>query len=234
MCGRFDASRSVDEISRWFKTLGPLPNIQPRWNAAPTQSLPIVLRDHESGERRLDALRWGLIPFWAKDLSIGYKTINARCETVRTMPAFRDAFKSRRCIVPALGYYEWKKLGPKEKQPYRFCLAAGDLMGFAGLWERWTEKASGETIRSFTIITGAPNPLGADVHDRMPVILDPGDYGRWIGEEPASADELQALLRPYPHDQMRIYPVGAAIGSVKNDGPELIEPIGPDLVLAAA
>jgi putative SOS response-associated peptidase YedK len=193
-----------------------------------------VLRDRDSGERRLETLRWGLIPYWAKDPKIGYTTINAMAETVATKPAFREAFKSRRCLVPADGYYEWKKLNAKTRQPYRFCLADGGLMGFAGLWERWKDPASGETIQSFTIITGAPNPLGEPIHDRMPVILEPEDYGRWLGEEEASADDLRSLLRPYPYEPMRVYPIGPAVGNVKNEGPELIAPIGPDLTLAQA
>jgi putative SOS response-associated peptidase YedK len=225
MCGRFQISRAAEEIARWFKTAGPLPNTRPRYNAAPTQSLLVVLRDPESGERRIEALRWGLIPFWAKDAKIAYQTINAKAETVATKPAFREAFKSRRCLVPADGYYEWQKLGPKEKQPYRFVLADGSLMGFAGLWERWKDPASGETIKSFTIVTGAPNPLGEPIHDRMPVILEPAHYARWLGEEPASPDELRALLRPYPAEPMRVFPIGQAIGSVKNEGPELIVPL---------
>jgi putative SOS response-associated peptidase YedK len=232
MCGRFQASRSAEEIARWFKTTGPLPNTRERYNAAPTQSLLNVLRDPDTGERQLAVLRWGLIPFWAKDAKIAYSTINAMAETVATKPAFREAFKSRRCLVPADGFYEWKKLDAKNKQPYRFVLADESLMGFAGLWERWKDPASGETVRSFTIVTGAPNPLGEPIHDRMPVILDPADYARWLGEEPASRDELLGLLRPYPAERMRVHPIGPAIGNVKHEGPELIEPAGPDLAIA--
>jgi putative SOS response-associated peptidase YedK len=206
MCGRYQASTSAEEIARWFKTTGPLPNTRPRYNAAPTDSLPIVLRDRESGERRLETLRWGLIPFWAKDAKIGYTTINARAETVATTPFFREAFKARRCLVPADGYYEWQKINAKTKQPYRFALADDGLMGFAGLWERWKDPASGETIKSFTIVTGAPNPLGEPIHDRMPVILEPRDYARWLGEEETSADDLHELLRPHPAEPMRLYP----------------------------
>src|SRR5216684_1237230 len=134
MCGRFQASSSPAELARWFKTTGPLPNVKQRYNAAPAQDLPVVLRDPESGERRLEALRWGLIPSWAKDVNIFYSTINAMAETVATKPAFLDAFKSRRCLVPADGFYEWKKLDAKTKQPYRIALADGAPMGLAGLW----------------------------------------------------------------------------------------------------
>jgi SOS response associated peptidase (SRAP) len=122
MCGRFHASRSAAEVARWFKTSGPLPNLRERYNAAPTPQLGVVLRDKESGDRRLDALRWGLIPFWANDAKVTYSPINAMAETVATKPAFRDAFQSRRCLVPADGFYQWKKLDATEKQPYRFAI----------------------------------------------------------------------------------------------------------------
>src|ERR1700738_4672668 len=125
MCGRFQASSSPAELARWFKTTGAVPNVRQRYNAAPTQDLPIVLRDPESGERRLEALRWGLIPFWAKDAKIAYSTINAMAETVATKPAFRDAFKSRRCLVPADGFYEWQQLDAKTKRPHRIVMTDG-------------------------------------------------------------------------------------------------------------
>jgi putative SOS response-associated peptidase YedK len=141
--------------------------------------------------------------------------------------------KSRRCLVPADGYYEWEKLDAKTKQPYRFALRAGGLMGFAGLWERWKDPANGETIKSFTIITGAPNPLGEPIHDRMPVIIEPRDYALWLGEGQASAEDLMSLLRPYPHAPMRVYPIGSAIGNLKNEGPSLIAAIGPDRAMVA-
>jgi putative SOS response-associated peptidase YedK len=223
MCGRFQASRSAAEVARWFKTTGPLPNSRERYNAAPTQSLLTVLGDRESGELRLETLRWGLIPFWAKDATIGYKTINAMCETVASKPAFREAFKSRRCLVPADAFYEWKKLDAKTKQPYRFAMADESPFAFAGLWERWNEPASGETVKSFTIITCPPNPLCAPIHNRMPVILDQADYSRWLGEAPADADELQALLRPFPAERMQAHEIGPRIGNVKNDDAALIE-----------
>ncbi len=209
MCGRFQASRAPAEVARWFKTTGPLPNARERYNAAPTQSLLTVLRDPESGAdgaegRRLDAMRWGLIPFWAKDAKVAYSTINAMAETVAIKPAFRDAFKSRRCLVPADGFYDWRKLDAKNKQPYRFIMADGAPFAFAGLWERWNNPANGETVRSFTIITTTPNALCAPVHNRMPVILDPADYPAWLGETPAGGDALQALLRPFPAERLAV------------------------------
>jgi putative SOS response-associated peptidase YedK len=208
---------------RVFKTVGPLPNLQPRYNAAPTQSLPTVLRDRESGERRLEALRWGLIPYWAKDAKIAYSTVNAKAETVATAPAFRDAFKCRRCLVLADGFYEWQKTDGKTKQPYRFTMADGAPFAFAGLWERWKEPASSETVRSFTIITTMPNTLCAPVHNRMPVILDPEDYPAWLGETPATGDALRALLHPFPAERMAAHTIGPAISNVRNDNSALIE-----------
>src|SRR5258708_359317 len=225
MCGRFQASSSPAELARWFKTTGPVPNVQQRYNAAPGQHLPIVLRGAETGKRRLVTFRWGLIPGWATDAKIGYSTINAMAETVAIKPAFRDAFARRRCLVPADGFYEWKQLDAdaKTKQPYRFIMRDGSPMAFAGLWEQWSDPASGETLRTFTIITGEPNALCAPIHNRMPVILDPADFPPWLGETPATADELRALLRPFPAERMEAHVIGPRISNVKNDDAALIE-----------
>jgi putative SOS response-associated peptidase YedK len=151
----------------------------------------------------------------AKDAKIAYSTVNAKGETVATAPAFRDAFKLRRCLVPADGFYEWQKTDGKTKQPYRFTMADGAPFAFAGLWERWKEPASGETVRSFIIITTTPNTLCAPVHNRMPVILDPEDYPAWLGETPATGDALRALLRPFPAERMAAHTIGPAIGNVR-------------------
>jgi putative SOS response-associated peptidase YedK len=218
-------SREPVQIAGEFHIKGPLPNFQPRWNAAPTDKHPVVLLDGEPKERRLEPLRWGLIPYWAKDAKIGYSTINATAETVATKPAFKEPFQRRRCLVPADGFYEWQKLGTKEKQPYHIGMADGSLFAFAGLWERWKDKATGETVRSFSIITTTPNELCAPIHDRMPVILDSGAYPIWLGEEEALADELSSLLRPFPAERMRAYPIGPRVGNVKNDDAALVEPL---------
>src|SRR6185437_14394062 len=161
MCGRFQASRSPAEIARWFKTTGPLPNIRRRYIAAPTQDVLIVLRNPESGERRLEALRWGLIPFWAKDVKIFYSTINATAENVATEPAFRDAFRRQRCLVPADGFYEWQKRDGNTKQPYRIVMADGSPMAFAGLWKRWTDPASGEAVPTSSGLKAVLRPPSA-------------------------------------------------------------------------
>ncbi len=177
--------------------------------AETAQPLLTVLRDRESGERRLEALRWGLIPSWATNGRIGYKTANAMGETVATRSVYRGAFKRRRCLVPADSFYEWKKIaGAKTKQPYRFAMADETPFAFAGLWERWKRPETGEMVKSFTIITCRPNALCATVHNRMPVILDPADYPAWLGETPTAGDELRALLRPFLAELMAAHEVG--------------------------
>jgi putative SOS response-associated peptidase YedK len=168
-------------------------------------------------------MRWGLVPYWAKDIKIGFSTINVMAETVDTKPVFREAFVRRRCIVPVDNFYEWKKLGPKEKQPYAIALADRSLMALAGLWETWRSPAK-ETIRSFTIVTTTPNELCADLHNRMPVILPPDRWSTWLGEEAAEPDPLKSLLVPYA-GPMVAWPVSQRVGNVKNNDATLSKPI---------
>src|ERR1700733_10678771 len=167
MCGRAKMEEDFSELRVPFRLAPnhPLPNFKSTWNLAPTDPIPIVRRDRDDGLRRLDVVRWGLIPYWAKDIKIGYSTINARCEDIESKPAFREAFRRRRCLVALDGFYEWKKLGGKDKQPYAIALKTGGLMAMAGLWETWRSPA-GETVRSATIVTCAPNGLVAELHDR--------------------------------------------------------------------
>lgn len=170
-------------------------------------------------------MRWGLVPYWAKDLKIGVSTINAMAETVDTKPMFREAFKRRRCLVPVEAYYEWKKLDAKTKQPYAFVLAGGGVMALAGLWETWKSPAE-ELVRSFTIVTTTPNELCAEIHNRMPVILPPSVWPTWLGEESVDRPEtLKALLAPYPADDMVMWPVDKRVGNVRNNDVALIEPV---------
>ena len=170
-------------------------NYPPRWNAAPSQELLVIRRNHKTGEVTLDPLRWELIPYWCKDPSGGRKPINAKCETVRDLPTFRDAYRKRRCIVPVDGFFEWRAIkGQRAKQPYAIAMKDGAPFGLGGIWENWQEPVSGEWIRTFAIITTDANALVADIHDRMPVILAPGDYARWLGDEPDPRD----LMRPSP------------------------------------
>jgi putative SOS response-associated peptidase YedK len=201
-----------------------LSNFVPNWNVAPTDNLPIVRYNPKAGHRTLDLMRWGLVPYWAKDIKIGFSTINAMAETVDTKPVFREAFKQRRCLVPIEAFYEWKKVGPKEKQPYAIALADRGLMALAGLWETWRSPAQ-ETVRSFTIITTTPNALCAEIHNRMPVFLPPENWPKWLGEDAIDDAMLRRMIGPYPSELMTAWPVDKRVGNVKNNDPTLIEPV---------
>lgn len=227
MCGRARLSSDVSEIKLVFSIPPerPAPNFAASWNVAPTDSLPIVRHDAQAGERSLDLMRWGLVPYWAKDIKVGFSNINAKAETIEARPAFREAFARRRCLVPLDSFYEWKKLG-RDRQPYAVALADHRLMAMAGLWESWRSR-NGERLRSFTIVTTAPNELVLPLHDRMPVILGPENWPLWLGELPADPDRLKALLAPYPANDMVAWPVDRRVGNVKNNDPSLIEPIAP-------
>lgn len=224
MCGRFVQKTPLGDIRVLFETAGPVPNLAPRYNAAPTDNLAVVRFNLQTRSRALDLLRWGLVPLWAKDPSVGPKAINARSETIATNRIFREAFVRRRCLVPADGFYEWQKRDGKT-QPYAIVPAEGGVFAFAGLWERWKNPQDGSILRSFTIVTGTPNAMCAPIHDRMPVILPPSAWPLWLGEVEADRRELLALLRPYPDDLMRTFPVGVRVGNVKNDDPGLLEPV---------
>ena len=200
-----------------------MPNIAPSWNVAPTDPLPVVRYDARDHQRSLEVMRWGLVPFWAKDIKVGFANINAKAGGVETKPAFREAFRQRRCLVPVDSFYEWKKTA-NGKQPYAIALADHKLMALAGLWESWRSPA-GERVRSFAIVTTQPNQLCAELHNRMPVILAPEARPAWLGEEPADEAQLKSFLAPYPSGQMVCWPVSARVGNVKNNDPSLIEPI---------
>ena len=223
MCGRYSITTPVEALSRLFRFTGPLPNLRPRYNVSPTQQVPIVRCAPVDGERELAQVRWGLIPFWAKDAKIGYSLINARAEGIDAKPSFREALKrGRRCLIAADGFYEWAK-GTKPKQPWRITLKDGEPFAFAGLWERWEKAPDGVPVESCTVITTAANALVAKLHDRMPVILAPETYGSWLGEDGAAPAGLLALLKPYRPDAMRAYPVRTVVNSPKNDTPECVE-----------
>lgn len=228
MCGRYQLNRPPAEIARWMGIrTGVLPNVGPRYNIAPTQTAPVVRRHPETGERHLDLLRWGLVPHWAKDPSIGARMINARSETIATTPAFRDSFRSRRCLVPADGFYEWKGEKPP-KQPYAIARADGGPIAFAGLWTGWRDPASGEVLRSFTIATTDANATLRPLHERMPVILGEEDWPAWLGDAEAEPAALQALLRPCPDGWLRYWPVSRRVGNVREDDAGLLEPVEPE------
>jgi putative SOS response-associated peptidase YedK len=228
MCGRYALSTPAAVIAEHFELLD-LDELElpPRFNIAPTQTLPVV-RLAADGTRELVAARWGLIPSWAKDPAIGNRLINARAESAADKPAFRSAFRRRRCLVPATGFYEWQRL-EKRKQPYQILMRDGGLFAMAGLWERW-QCADSAPLDTYTILTTAANPVVAPLHDRMPVILAPGDYDLWLGRTPASPQALSALLHPYPATAMTAYPVSSLVNSPRNDGPACAEPlVYPDL-----
>jgi putative SOS response-associated peptidase YedK len=222
VCGRFIQKTPLGEIRVLFKTLNPVPNMAPRYNAAPTDNLAVVRYNPQTSERALDLLRWGLVPLWAKDLAFGPKCINARAETVATNRIFAEAFARRRCLIPADGFYEWQKRG-KATIPYAAVPRDG-IFAFAGLWERWRNPADGTIVRSFTIVTTTANELCRPVHERMPVILPAEVWSDWLGETGATPEGLLALLRPYPDVRMRLYPIGPAVGNVRNDSPDLLDP----------
>ena len=225
MCGRVRLSSDVSEIKLVFSIPPhrPTPNIAPSWNVAPTDPLPVVRYDARAGERSLDVLRWGLVPFWAKDIRVGFSNINAKAEGIEGKPAFREAFQRRRCLVPVDNFYEWAKT-VAGKQPYAIALADRGLMALAGLWETWRSPA-GERVRSFVIITTTPNEMCAQLHDRMPVILGREVWSEWLGEEPADLSRLKALLAPYPSEGMMCWRVSTRVGNVKNNDASLIDPV---------
>lgn len=219
MCGRFLQTSKLTRYASLFNaSAGVMPG--PRYNIAPTMPI-LACRLSEMGWRELVLLRWGLIPSWSKDPKTGYSTINARAETVAIKPAYRSAFKKRRCLIPADGFYEWKAARPR-KLPYFIHRKDGEPFAFAGLWEHWHKE--GESIESATIIVTTANSLVSTIHDRMPVIVDPKDYAQWLDPE-STQDDLLALLKPCPAKDMEAYPVGLAVNTPSNDGPELIEPL---------
>ena len=196
-------------------------NYPPRWNAAPSQDLLVIRRNHRTGEVSLDPLRWGLIPNWCNHPQGGRKPINAKCETVHTLPTFRDAFRCRRCIIPVDGFFEWLAIkGQKAKQPYAIAMKDGRPFGLGGIWENWKDPTSGEWTRTFAIITTDANSLVANIHDRMPLILAPSDYGEWLSDHP----DPRELMRPFPASPMRMWPVSTRVNKPENDDPDIVEP----------
>jgi putative SOS response-associated peptidase YedK len=219
MCGRFTLYASPEQLAELFD-LPELPILAPRFNIAPTQPVGIVRIDPRTRQRAWVLTLWGLIPSWSKDPSIGARMINARAETVPEKPSFRAAFKRRRCLVPASGFYEWKQAG-KVKQPYFIYPQDGGLFALAGLWETWVGP-DGSEVDSCTILTTDPNDLMATIHNRMPVILSPEDWREWLGvggdDPPAKLSKLLHLFRPFPADRMRSHQVSSYVSNARNEG----------------
>jgi putative SOS response-associated peptidase YedK len=218
MCGRFTQRADSKKIAKEFK-VAEVPAVEARYNIAPTQEV-LAVYEHEDG-REATFFKWGLVPAWAKDTSMGARLINARSETVAEKPAFRAAFKQRRCLIPADGFYEWQRKDGR-KQPFFFHLRDERPFGFAGLWERWEGKG-GAVINSCAILTTEANEVLRPVHDRMPVILHPEDYKLWLGADARELDLVKEMLRPYPAEEMLAYPVGTSVNSPRNQGAGLLE-----------
>jgi len=233
MCGRFVLRTPVEELRRIFGFVEQ-PNLMPRYNIAPTQDVPVIRqRRNPAGERTLQMLRWGLVPSFAEDTKGGARLINARAESVAEKASFRAAFRRRRCLVPADGFYEWRAEG-KAKQPYLIQRRDRGVFAFAGLWERWSPKEQGEGpafIDSFTIVTTAANALLRPLHERMPVILPPEAHATWLDPD-GEPDRLQALLKPAPDDWLSYAPVGTEVNAARAEGPQLVDLRGNEVIAA--
>lgn len=242
MCGRFTSRTTGVDLAQWFGVEEIVArDLGARYNIAPTDDTYAVAES--GGRRRLGTFRWGLVPFWAKDLKIGARMFNARAEGLLDSTAFRRAFERRRCIIPADGFYEWARherppergtrvSGKRQKQPWYITRADGAPMAFAGLWDTWrspdvADADADARIRSCTIITGPPNERIAPLHDRMPVVLPHDAWDAWLDRDNDDVASLQGLLVPAPSELFELVPVSTAVNTVTNDGPELVEPVEP-------
>jgi putative SOS response-associated peptidase YedK len=219
MCGRFNLRANPRQLAEIFQLLRE-PDLQPRYNIAPTQ--PVAVIRQVDTHRELSLIRWGLVPSWSKDPKSGPPLINARADTVATKPAFRAAFKRRRCLIPADGFYEWKKADGKNKQPFHIRMKPEHPFAFAGLWEHWGGQDSA-AVDSCTIITTDANELLRPIHDRMPVILQTDDYDRWLNPKLEDVPTLEAMLQPFPAEEMTAYPISTLVNSPRNDSVACIE-----------
>ena len=227
MCGRFTLRTPVSRVAEEFALLDAPPPLEPRYNIAPTQ--PVAVVRHAASPRELVFLRWGLVPSWAQDPAIGNRLINARAETAAAKPAFRAAMRRRRCLVVADGFYEWQRDG-RRKQPYFIHMRDDRPFGFAGLWESW-EGADHSALETLPILTTEANDLMRPIHDRMPVIIAPADYARWLDPAVEQPEQLASLPGPYGGDRLEAYPVGTRVNSPTHEDPRCIEPAGDDGVM---
>ncbi|MCL4304042.1 MAG: SOS response-associated peptidase [Anaerolineae bacterium] len=219
MCGRFTLATNTQKLAEAFAEFEVPADLPPRYNVAPSQPVAVVANN---GQHKVEFFQWGLIPSWAKDPKIGNQMINARAETLAEKASFKNAYKRRRCLVLADGFYEWKKEGDNTKTPVYIRLASGEPFAFGGLWEMW--QTAEDFILSCTIITTSPNELTAQIHNRMPLILPREAYEQWLDPAERTPDQLNGLLKPYPAELMTAYPVSKLVNSPKNDSPVLIEP----------
>ncbi|MGO9403090.1 MAG: SOS response-associated peptidase [Terriglobales bacterium] len=229
MCGRYRLARKKEILAETFDIENDDEvDWSPRYNVAPGQDVPVVQQDPTRPVRTLSLIRWGLIPSWSKDANAGYKMINARAETVADLPAFRDPFRSRRCLVPADGFYEWTKQA-RQKFPFLFSMADDSIFAFAGIWDRWRTPTK-ESLETCSIITTSANPLLSGIHDRMPVILKRDDYDLWLDPGFKKVEDLRDLLQPFPAEAMHHYRVSTRVNSVNNDDPACAEEYVPELL----
>ncbi len=222
MCGRYTLHSRLNLLLQQF-AVETAPAYHPRYNIAPTQDAPVVRQRTPKAQRSMDLLRWGLIPLWADDPSIGNRMINARAETAHERPAFRAAFRRRRCLVPADGYYEWQKAAT-HKQPFYIRVDGGKPFAMAGLWEHW-EDDGGNALETYTVLTTDANEATRHLHDRMPVILDKTQYARWLDPHYQEVTSLRKMLRPFPSERVDYYPVSTYVNSPQHEGPQCIKPI---------
>jgi putative SOS response-associated peptidase YedK len=234
VCGRFVSTSPPDELARYFDVDQVAEQVlEPSYNVAPTKDVYVVV--DTGGVRRLDTFHWGLIPFWAKDRKVGQKMINARAESLAEKGAYKQAFRKRRCLIPADGFFEWRRdpnqPNQRRKQPMYIQRRDGEPLAFAGLWELWKPKETADDestwVRSCTIVTGAPNEVVAPIHDRMPVMLPPSAWDTWLDPANDDLDTLGQLLVPAPAELLVAHPVSTRVNSVRNDDSSLVEPFDP-------
>ena len=231
MCGRFSQQRPASELAEIFAAEPLAEELGPRFNVAPTDDAFVVVQRDE--RRAITAYRWGLIPHWADAAKVGSRMFNARAETLTSSPAFRDALRRKRCLVPVDGFYEWKREGTR-RQPFLIARADGRPLALAGLWSGWRDPAADRVIRTFTIVTSGANAQIRDLHDRMPVVIPEDAWSTWLDPQLEDPAELNGLLRPNEDLDLEIVAVSRLVNDVRNDGPELIEPAPPDVVGAEA
>lgn len=225
MCGRFSLSTPAQTLAEIFEVAN-VPELQPRFNIAPSEAIAAIRVPRDEQARELARLRWGLVPSWAKEPSVGNRMINARAETVGANPAFRSPFRRRRCLIPADGFFEWQRL-ERGKQPFHFRMRDGLPFAFAGLWDLWEGK-HGSVIESCTLITTQPNDLVRPVHDRMPVIVEPKHYELWLDPRVDRPERLMEVLQPFAAGKMVTYPVSNLVNNPANDDPACIAPLPAD------
>ncbi|RYG37356.1 MAG: SOS response-associated peptidase [Burkholderiales bacterium] len=226
MCGRILQVSTPEEMAAHFGCAPPLPNAEQRYNGSPSQPFMVIRFNPETRDRRLDMLEWGLLPSWEKDPKSAYKRINAKAETVDTLPSFRAAFKDRRCLVPVDAFYEWKGDKPGHKQPHALARRDHKPFAVAGLWENWKDPSTEAWRRTFCVITCPANSMVGLIHDRMPVILHEAQYAAWLGETLATPVDLKAMLKPYPSGLMTMWPVDRKMSNSRYQESDAADPIG--------